>query len=101
LHQPENSSGPTDQWLSKLGGPCQNQVVLDQRTTANVEACVYESYDKRFNYHEKISQKFFDLKKSRNSSDSVVIFSQNSREVKLAQGQKLISMFLWMLTMNP
>jgi hypothetical protein len=37
LHQPENSSGPTDQRLLKLGGPCQNQVVSDQRTTANVE----------------------------------------------------------------
>jgi hypothetical protein len=39
LHKPENASGPTDQWLLKLGGPCQNQVVSDQRTTANVEAC--------------------------------------------------------------
>jgi hypothetical protein len=38
LHKQENSSGPTDQCILKLGGPCQNQVVSDQWTTANVEA---------------------------------------------------------------
>jgi hypothetical protein len=38
LHHLENSSGLTDQLPVKLGGPCQNEVVSDQWTTAYVAA---------------------------------------------------------------